>query len=111
MFQEPYFSSDYILSQFDMQKCKIIFSRIMTCHFRDKKMKKIFSSFFFSVKILLRDSILDSHRYHSYITFLPVRELVLFCMHSTMTRTQHFGVRPESRKMKQVSSIEMEMTF
>ena len=75
----------------------------MTCHFRDKKMKNFFSSFFFSVKILLRDSILDSHRYHSYITFLPVRELVLFCMHSTMTRTKHSGVRHESRKMKQVS--------
>ena len=50
VFLELYFPSDYILSQFDMQKCKIIFRRIMTCHFRDKKWKNFLLHFSFLLK-------------------------------------------------------------
>ena len=46
-------------------------------------MKKNSFSFFFSVKILSKDSILDSHRSHDYITFLVVREIF------TVLRAQH----------------------
>ena len=91
----------YILSQFDMQKCKIIFSRIMTCYFRDKKWKNS-SSFFFSVKILSKDSILDSHRSHDYITFLVVREIftILRAQHSLECTSFHTFSEKKSVKMK-----------
>ena len=73
-------------------------------------MKKFSSSFFFSVKILLRDSILDSHRYHSYITFPSVRELVRFCKLGTLacvsTRVLKMKIGHEFWKLKQVCQFD-----
>ena len=68
-------------------------------------MKKFSSSFFFSVKILFKDSILDSHRSHGYITFVVVRkkfhDFSRFCVLSTL-KSAHFNTFSAEMKLKTI---------
>jgi len=85
VFLEPYFSSDYLGISYHSSICKNVklFSVELWPVIFEIKNEKNSSSFFFSVKILSKDSILDSHRSHDYITFLVVREIF------TILRAQH----------------------
>ena len=85
VFLEPYFSSGYLGISYHSSICKNVklFSVELWPVIFEIKNEKNSSSFFFSVKILSKDSILDSHRSHDYITFLVVREIF------TILRAQH----------------------
>ena len=123
VFLEPYFSSYYLGISYHSSICKNVklFSVELWPVIFEIKNEKNSSSFFFSVKILSKDSILDSHRSHDYITFLVVREIftILRAQHSQESTSFHtFSEKISenetknhwiSLELRQIS--ELEMTF
>ena len=104
VFLEPYFSCDYLGISYHSLICKNVklFSVELWPVIFEIKNEKNSSSFFFSVKILSKDSILDSHRSHDYITFLVVRGIftILRDQHSLECTSFHTFSEKKSVKMK-----------